>query len=505
MSKARILIVHPEQSTRALLTSMLQSMGHEIDEAANDRVAVRLVERGSVALILAGVDPVDANALELLSYMRRKHRQVPVLLLFSSPCPERAKEALRRGALAVLRFPLPATELRATVMQALILRSGPAAAGATGALHPAPGGMTVPAAAAPATPASKPNAAPAAPTVPAVAVATPPPSECVARELGIVGCDPSLRHAIELAATIAPTRTPVLIVGEPGTGKALLARMIHALGAQRSRPLAVFDTLTVAGVMTELDHLGDRSNGRVDAEAGWSPRLLQAHGGTLFINEVSTLPDNLQRHLLQMLQERALEPGGPFAAADVRFLMSSSDNLPSMVEQGRFRQDLYDRISVVCLKLSPLRHRAADIEALAEAFRGRFAREFGKNIIGFTQDALEPLMKYDWPGNIRELKAVIRRGVILCQGTRITSGHVASGLSYSRPSRGGAAPAHLPLAIRPLKEALEEPEKRIIIQALQALNWNRQETARVLDINRTTLYKKMKKYGLLVDGPIWVN
>jgi DNA-binding NtrC family response regulator len=176
-----------------------------------------------------------------------------------------------------------------------------------------------------------------------------------------------------------------------------------------------------------------------------------------------------------------------------------------MVEQGRFRQDLYDRISVVCLKLSSLRHRAADIEALAEAFRDRFAHEFGKNIIGFTQDALESLMKYDWPGNIRELKAVIRRGVILCQGTRITSGHVASSPSYSHPSPGAAARAHLPLAIRPLKEALEEPEKRIIVQALQALNWNRQETARVLDINRTTLYKKMKKYGLLVDGPIWVN
>ena len=133
--------------------------------------------------------------------------------------------------------------------------------------------------------------------------------------------------------------------------------------------------------------------------------------------------------------------------------------------------------------------------------------EFGKNIVGFTHDALESLTKYDWPGNVRELKAVIRRGVILCQGTRITSGHLASSLSYPRTTRGattGSRP-HLPLSIRPLKEALEEPEKRIIIQALQALNWNRQETARVLDINRTTLYKKMKKYGLLVDGPIWVN
>src|SRR5271156_1781364 len=119
MNRPRILIVHHDPPSLALLSSMLKSLGHEIDEAANDRVAVRLMERGGVDLMLAGVDPTDADALELLSYMRRKHRQIPVLLLFSSPQPERAKEALRQGALTVLRFPLPATELRAVVLQAL--------------------------------------------------------------------------------------------------------------------------------------------------------------------------------------------------------------------------------------------------------------------------------------------------------------------------------------------------------------------------------------------------
>src|SRR4051812_39850162 len=122
MSKARILIVHSEPSSLTLMTSMLKSLGHEIDEAANDRVAVRLMERGGVDLMLAGVDPSDGEALELLAYMRRKHRQVPVILLFSSPQPDRAKEAFRLGALSVLRFPVPATELRAAVTQALAPR-----------------------------------------------------------------------------------------------------------------------------------------------------------------------------------------------------------------------------------------------------------------------------------------------------------------------------------------------------------------------------------------------
>jgi two-component system response regulator HydG len=324
----------------------------------------------------------------------------------------------------------------------------------------------------------------------------------------MVGYDPSLRQAIELAGTIAPTNTPVLIVGEPGTGKTLLARMIHALGSRREHPFIPFDNSALAEVLAEHERRGDRANGLTDAEADWTSKLHQAHGGTLFLDEVAGLPDHLQAQLFQALQEREHEGNGHHGGApDVRFLLSSSENLVSLVEQGKFRQDLYYRISVICLKLPPLRHRVADIEALAEYFRARSAHEFGKNIVGFTHDAFEALMKHDWPGNVRELEGVIRRGVVLCQGARITSGHLSSSLAYPRTSRNGsAAPRpHLPTSIRPLKEALEEPEKRIIIQALQALNWNRQETARVLDINRTTLYKKMKKYGLLVDEPIWVN
>ncbi len=247
------------------------------------------------------------------------------------------------------------------------------------------------------------------------------------------------------------------------------------------------------------------------AEPGfdWQSKLNQAQGGTLFLNEVSALSDDLQQSLLRALQERETghAAGHHQPHADVRFLLSTNENLVSLVEQGKFRQDLYYRASVICVKLPPLRHRAGDIEQIAEYFRARFSLEFGKNVIGFTRDALEVLAKHEWPGNVRELEGVIHRGVGLCQGTRITSGHLSPSLCHPRSSRmPSLSPrSHTPMNIRPLKESLEEPEKRIIIQALQALNWNRQETARVLDINRTTLYKKMKKYGLLVDEPAWVN
>ncbi|MDR3638021.1 MAG: sigma-54 dependent transcriptional regulator [Isosphaeraceae bacterium] len=496
MSKARLLIVHPDPSTLALLTSMLRSLEHVvIDEAANDRVAVRLMERGGVGLVLAGVDPADSEGLELLAYIRRKHKNVPVILLFSGANTERSKEALRLGALAVLKYPVPAIELRAAVTQAL----GTSAAAQASAI-PAPhlNGTPAPSANVPA-PAATPHPAPA------------PRADLLARELGVIGNDPSLRQAIELAGSIAPTRSPVLMVGEHGTGKALLARTIHALGTRGEQPFVPLDGAALADLQAERERFEFKPDALGDAPpAEWTNKLAQAQGGTLFLSEVAALSANLQWHLLHALQVRELEVANSLhngGTNDIRFLLSTSENLSALVEQGKFRQDLYHRISVICLKLPPLRHRGNDIEQLAEFFRSRFAQEFGKNVVGFTRDALDALMKHDWPGNVRELEGVIQRGVVLCQGTRITSGHLSPSLGHSRAARSSpkAPRHHLPMSIRPLKEALEEPEKRIIIQALQALNWNRQETARVLDINRTTLYKKMKKYGLLVDGPIWVN
>jgi two-component system response regulator HydG len=498
MSRARILVVHPDPSALTLLSSILKALGHEIHEAANDRVALRLMERGGVDLMLAGVDPTDADERELLSYMRHKHRAVPVILLFSTTMPERVKEALRLGTLAVLKYPVPAHELRAAVTQALALRSASAPGTALEDSLLARGLAPTVAASAHGHSCSTGDVAAHHPSLAPLAAAPEARAQRIAQELGIVGYDLSLRQAIEIAATIAPMDTPVLIVGEPGTGKSLLARLIHALGARRGLPLVILDSTSLA----EHDRHGARTN--APAEAHWNSNLQRARGGTLLLEEVTELPENLQARLLHILQERDSGLKGHDASTrDVRFLLSCRDNLPALVEQGKFRRDLYDRISTICVKLPPLRHRAGDVEALAEYFRNRFAYEFGKNVVGFTPNALESLSKHEWPGNISELESVVRRGVALCQGTRITSGHLASIPAYPTWPKGpqNTPQPHLPLSVRPLKEALAEPEKRIIIQALQALNWNRNDTARVLDINRTTLYKKMKKYGLLADCP----
>jgi two-component system response regulator HydG len=500
MNQARVLIVHPEPSILALLGSMLQSLGHQIEEATNDRAAVRRLERGGIDLMVAGVDPFDPEALELLSYSRRKHPGVPVVLLFPGPNPERAREATRMGATTVLKFPMPANDLRAAVTQACE-RSFPADGSTNGHLS---NGHAGPRAIAEIQPASDTRTI----TSPAFE-SYPRPHSYEPLVHSILGDDHALRQAVELASTVAPARAPVLILGEQGTGKTLIARSIHQESSRRDQPFVEVSCLGIDELGLERELFGQKFEG---AEVSERPgRLARADRGTVLLDEVSALTPALQTRLLAVLLDGEFEPlGSPISVAvDVRFLFSSRENLPALVEQGKFRRELYERINDVCLKLPPLRQRGQDILMLAEHFRDRFATDFAKPALGFSPDALEMLGKYDWPGNVRELESVIQRGVALCQGPKVTASNLAIGLA---PSRGARPPLYPPrpqlhsgLSLRPLKEALEEPEKQIIIQALRALNWNRQETARVLDINRTTLYKKMKKYGLLIEEPALLN
>ncbi|WP_165248689.1 sigma-54-dependent transcriptional regulator [Paludisphaera soli] len=536
MSKSRILIVCPDSSGLALLTSMLKSLGHVIEEAPNDRAAVRLLERDPVDLVLASVDPGDADCLELLTYVRRKHGGTPVVLMFPRLHLERAKEAMKQGAAAVLRYPAPAAELRAAVLQALEQaadrRPSPpppppppaspspfatvGAGDSTFAVRPYfVGSPTVPASpdgsAAPSPRGDATATATAAATVPAASGDPDLEPADPARGQDLVGADPCLRQIMTMAAALASAPATVLIEGEPGTGKSELARRLHQGFGQGDRPFVAIHAAELIEPPATEDQDGPASPQR-NLGLEWANKLSRAAGGTLFIEEVGALDPQLQLQLLREIQLQDMEAAsgrsGGYKRAMARLVLSTSENLGALVEQGRFRQDLFHRISSIRLTVPPLRHRGQDVELLAEHFRSRFARQFDRNVVGFTRDALEVLQRHDWPGNVRELQGVVQRAVVLCHGPRITATHLGPILNPHRGARGSRTNSgrpHLPMGIRPLKEALEEPEKQIIIQALQALNWNRQETARMLDINRTTLYKKMKKYGLLVDEPMWVD
>ncbi|APW60948.1 sigma-54-dependent transcriptional regulator [Paludisphaera borealis] len=522
MSKFRILIVCPDAAGLALLTSMLKSLGHDIEEAANDRVAVRQMERSPVNLVLASVDPGDGDCLELLTYVRRKHSEAPVVLMFPRLHPDRAKEALRQGAMAVLKYPVPAAELRAAVLQALEqCESKPTLQSTNGVAHSAhdPAAGPRPMTQATTTASSAPPLTVVGPPSSASSSSPPPSPQAGASSHGagsardgLVGTDPSLKQIVVLAGALSTGNSTVLLVGEPGTGKSELAHYLHLGSGQNDRPFVTLHAAELADPASLGEH-GTSAMAPRNLSLEWTTKLAQAAGGTLYIEEVGSLAPELQLQLLRELQlhdmEAAAGHSGGFNRALARLVLSTSETLASLVEQGKFRQDLYHRISPICLMVPPLRHRGADVELLAEHFRARFTQQFGRHVIGFSRDALDVLVRHDWPGNVRELQGVIQRAVALCNAPRITAAHLTPIINPHRGNRGPTANAaprpHLEMGIRPLKEALEEPEKRIIIHALQALNWNRQETARVLDINRTTLYKKMKKYGLLVDEPMWVN
>ncbi|HKI21223.1 MAG TPA: sigma 54-interacting transcriptional regulator, partial [Isosphaeraceae bacterium] len=325
MHKLRILIFYPDPAGLALLTSMLKSLGHEIEEATTDRVAVRLMDRTNIDLVLAGVDPLDEDALELLMYVRRKHREVPVILLFPRLHPERAKEALRSGALEVLKYPVPAAELRAAVLQALErseTRSSEPAGSAAAPSSPSPAPRSPATLAAPfdlvsaaaprsgfvSTPISN-STVPMSnhATLPAPPSSPPSRTEQLAREAGLIGNDPGWRQVIDLAVTIATARTSVLITGEPGTGKSLLARLIHSLGPNPDCPFITLEGSVVADELSMQESPENPSAPSTNGSLDWTNKLAQAQGGTLYLDEVAALPLELQLHLLRELQFRDYE------------------------------------------------------------------------------------------------------------------------------------------------------------------------------------------------------
>ncbi len=500
MSLHQLLIVHPVPSVRSLMTSMLRTMGHKIEEALGEQGAMAMLEQSQADLLLVSSDPTDGlDPIQLLSLVKRKYPKLPVLMFTSEPRPDRAREVMLRGATSVLRFPMPANQLRAVVSQALEdvvpvnrepdseNRAGSSASERTASLgngHRS-----------------------SARTYDKSADGRSLPR--VSTEV-LIGADPMLRLAVELADAIAPTKAPILIQGERGTGKSLLAKRLHGRSAQAHGPFLEVCCAGAKPPSLTVELFGQAGlNGAVERDG----LVAQASGGTLVLSEVGELSPELQLRILELLKEGTFVPvdGDSRQISDCRIVVTNRDDLGPLVDEGVFRNDLFRAMSLVSLTLPPLRKRREDITALTEHFRELFAHEHDKPARGLTPEALHSLREHHWPGNVTELRDAVERAVLVSREKLILPSHLAlSPIPHGTAAKAGAPRRNRSLSgtdrsILPLKEALEEPEKQFILEALQALNWNRQETARVLDINRTTLYKKMKKYGLIFDEPVWVN
>jgi DNA-binding NtrC family response regulator len=308
----------------------------------------------------------------------------------------------------------------------------------------------------------------------------------------VVGHDHRMLKIFDMIDSVADTRATVLITGESGTGKSLIARAIHRRSGRRDKPFVEVACGALPETLLESELFGHVAGAFTGALGEKRGKFMLADEGTIFLDEISTASPAMQVKLLRILQDLEFEQvgGNKTFHVDTRVILATNDDLSRMVAEGRFRQDLFYRINVINVELPSLRDRISDIPLLAEHFLRQVCEDSGKTVRGFTEDALSALQRYRWPGNVRELQNVIERAVLL--GKEGVIG--VDDLPPSMMAVGGVSVESV--AGRSLKQALESPERQIIREVLESNNWNRNITAEALGINRTTLYKKMKRLGL---------
>ncbi len=464
-----LLIVDDDPSVTRSLTDFCVAKGWRATTARGADEAFAAIDAADatehpVDIVLSEVSLPGVDGFELLSRLARERKGVAVILMTGYGSIDSAVAALRSGAADYLTRPIVEEELLQAVARAMRQRS----------LLRENRSLRMRAA---------------------------------AGDLGhIVGSDPRMIRVFEIIRAVSPGRTTVLMSGESGTGKSMIAHAIHSLSSRRDKPYVELSCGSIPETLLESELFGHVKGAFTGAHADKAGRFLAANGGTIFLDEINSASPGMQLKLLRVLQERKFEPVGSTQTieVDVRVVLASNQPLETLVATGQFRQDLYYRINVVKIELPPLRERSADIPGLAMHFLDKHAADLRRQIVGFSSEAMRLLERYSFPGNIRELSNIVERAAVLCRGQTI----VAEDL----PPHVLESPAPLPemtarLASETdeaswtpctLDEALREPERRILTAALRANHWNRQKTAEILGINRTTLYKKMK--ALCIDG-----
>jgi DNA-binding NtrC family response regulator len=322
----------------------------------------------------------------------------------------------------------------------------------------------------------------------------------------IIGESGALREVLEKVEQVAPTNSTVLLRGETGTGKELVAHAIHINSQREDKPFVRVNCAALAPGILESELFGHEKGSFTGALARRPGRFELADGGTLFLDEIGDLPMDVQIKLLRTIQEREFERvgGSETLKVDVRLVSATNRNLEKMIEEGDFREDLYYRLNVFPINLPPLRDRLEDLPVLANHFAAKFARQMGVPPGGVTSDALARLREYAWPGNVRELENIIERAMILAKGTELGSHHLDFGRrAQSSHGSGPIAAAPPPVAIAPaaedgrsLAERLLDSERKEIMAAVDRSKGNIASAARILGINRSTLYYRLRKHGL---------
>jgi DNA-binding NtrC family response regulator len=446
MDEPTILIVEDDSHMREALKATLVKVGFPVCTAEDVRAARSMIEQRAFGLVITDLKMPNGSGMEVLREVKAMSRRTPVIVLTAYGTVEGAVEAMKEGATDFIQKPFSFEELHEAVEQSLN---------------------------------------------PAAALDAEQPLEDVH---GILTTDPGMEHLLKTAKAVARSKVPILIQGESGTGKELFARFIHHCSPRREKVLVAINCAAIPENLLESELFGHEKGAFTGANVRKIGKFEQADGGTLLMDEIGEMNLALQAKLLRVLQEWQVDRvgGKEPVPVDVRVIATTNADLAGCVQRGAFREDLYYRLNVIPLTLPPLRERPGDVVPLAEHFVRHFAACHGKDVEGFDGRALESLQAYPWKGNVRELKNVVERAVLLSGGPLIAFDALWLDDRQSRLEPGGG-----------LEGSVKEVERELILQTLNRESWNRTRASRKLGISLRTLRNKLQEYrreGFLPAG-----
>lgn len=465
-SPTSILLVDDDHHLADSMARWLSESGYEVEKAGTIATAKSCLERRHFELVITDLRLGNEDGFDLITHIDRHCSESAVLVITGYATPDTAVEAVRAGAFDLLTKPLIDDELSLAIERAVAQRE-----------------------------ITREN-------------------ETLRKQLDsrrgmeqVLSHDYRMMKVFDVVDSVADARASILITGENGTGKSMIARAIHERSNRRGGPFVEVACGALPDSLLESELFGHVAGAFTGANTNKDGKFNVADGGTLFLDEIGTASPALQVKLLRVLQEFQFEPlgGTTTQSVDTRVILATNEDLAQSVIDGTFRQDLYYRINVVNIVLPSLRERSGDVTLLVDHFLREACETCGRNLVAFDKQAIDALQAYAWPGNVRQLENVVERAVLLGRGPALTiedlPPEVIGRIDPTSPSpsqhTGGIGIGDV--CGMSLRDALEGPERQIILQVLRANNWNRAATADALEINRTTLYKKMKRLGL--DDP----
>ncbi len=453
-NKSKILVVDDDSAHRTMLRTLLSGWQYDIIEADDGSTAIEKVRERPFDLVLMDVRMLKVSGLEALDEIKAFNPAIPVIIMTAYSSLETAVEAIKKGAYDYLTKPLDFDKLKITIKRAME--------------H----------------------------------IRLKEENRILKESLGkhfdrqnIIGQSPSMIKLLETVAQVASSEATVLINGESGTGKELIAGAIHFNSPRKDGPFVRINCAAITETLLESELFGHERGAFTGADKRKEGRFVQAHKGSLFLDEVSEMTLAMQVKLLRVLQEREITRVGGDGAVkvDVRVISATNRNLMNMIDKGSFREDLFYRLNVISLDIPPLRKRRDDIALLAQHSLEVFAKKNRKQIKGFTPGAIDSMIRYVWPGNVRELMNSVERGVVLARSEYLDVGDLA----IIQKPMGEAAETPPALNTANNEISLEQVEKDAVLRTLEAVGGNKSEAARRLGITRKTLHKKLKRYGVM--------